>query len=223
MRRWLLACCFLASTNAFAQQADDSEAPPMSHKADSKAKKSPKPTAPPPSAEDDSEPPAPKSVPKKVERSRDVEERGNLNLTDKPVADEKYGGVAPGAPALPPHPPRLPLKGPQRMTWPGFQVKEGVPTVFLEVTAAPDYQVEDAPGALTVTLKNTTVPLKNNRRPLDVRAFATAVQEVATTSKGRDVRVTIKTKGVDKPVHHERIEDGAGGFRILVIELPAAK
>ncbi len=221
MRRWLLACCFLASTNALAQQDDDAEAPPLTQKADGKAKKSPKPAPPPPSAEDESEPPAPKSVPKKVETPRDVEERGNLNLTDKPVAEGKYGGVAPGAPALPPHPPRLPIKGPQRMTWPGFQVKEGIPTVFLEVTAAPDYQVEDGPGALTVTLKNTTVPLKNNRRPLDVRAFATAVQEVATTAKGRDVRVTIKTKGSERPTHHERIEDGAGGFRILVIELPA--
>jgi hypothetical protein len=226
MRRWLLACCFLASTNALAQQDDDNEAPPLSQKSDkaagSAAQKRSKPSrsTPPPAAEDESQPPAPRTVPKKVETVQEAEERGNLNLTDKPVAEGKYGGVAPGAPALPPHPPRLPLKGPQRMTWPGFQVKEGVPTVFLEVTAAPDYQVEDAPGAVTVTLKNTTVPLKNNRRPLDVRAFATAVQEVATAPKGRDVRVTIKTKGSERPAHHERIEDGAGGFRILVIELP---
>lgn len=224
MRRLLLACCFLASTTALAQQDDDNEAPPLNHKADAKAAKraakAPKP-APPTSAEDESQPPAPRSVPKKVETPAEAEERGNLNLTAKPAADDKYGGVAPGAPALPPHPPRLPLKGPQRMTWPGFQVKEGVPTVFLEVTAAPDYQVDDAPGSLTVTLKNTTVPLKNNRRPLDVRAFDTAVQEVATAPKGRDVRVTIKTKGSERPTHRERIEDGAGGFRLLVIELPA--
>ena len=74
-------------------------------------------------------------------------DKGNLNVTEKGGAEGAYKGVAPGAQALPPHPPRLPLKkGPQRMTWPGFQVKDGVPTVFLEVTAAPEYHVEDAPG-----------------------------------------------------------------------------
>jgi hypothetical protein len=151
-----------------------------------------------------------------------AEEKGNLNLTDKGAAEGTYKGVAPGAQALPPHPPRLPLKkGPQRMTWPGFQVKDGVPTVFLEVTAAPEYHVEDAPGSVVVTLKNTVVPLRNNRRALDVTAFATAVKEVSTTSKGHDVRVTIKTKGGDRPPHHERVEDAAGGFRMLVIELPS--
>ncbi len=149
-------------------------------------------------------------------------EKGNLNVTDKGAAEGSYKGVAPGAQALPPHPPRLPLKkGPQRMTWSGFQVKEGVPTVFLEVTAAPEYHVADAPGEVVVTLKNTVVPLRNNRRALDVRGFETAVKEVATASKGRDVMVTIRTKGGDRPSHHERVEDAAGGFRMLVIELPA--
>ena len=152
-----------------------------------------------------------------------AEEKGNLNVTDKAAAEGTYKGVAPGAQALPPHPPRLPLKkGPQRMTWPGFQVKDGVPTVFLEVTAAPEYHVEDAPGSVVVTLKNTVVPLRNNRRALDVTAFATAVKEVSTASKGHDVRVTIKTKGGERPPHHERVEDAAGGFRILVIELPSS-
>jgi hypothetical protein len=150
------------------------------------------------------------------------DEKGNLNVSEKGNAEGTYKGVAPGAQALPPHPPKLPLKkGPQRMTWPGFQVKDGVPTVFLEVTSAPEYHVEDAPGAVIVTLKNTVVPLRNNRRALDVTGFATGVKEVSTQSKGKDVRVTIKTKGGDRPSHHERVEDAAGGFRILVIELPA--
>ena len=148
-------------------------------------------------------------------------EKGNLNVAgDQAGAEGAYKGVAPGAQALPPHPPKLPLKkGPQRMTWPGFQVKDGVPTVFLEVTAAPEYHVEDAPGSVVVTLKNTVVPLRNNRRALDVTGFATAVKEVSTASKGHDVRVTIKTKGGERPAHHERVEDAAGGFRMLVIEL----
>jgi len=152
----------------------------------------------------------------------DDDDKGNLNVTDKGAADGKYKGVAPGAQALPPHPAKLPLKkGPQRMTWSGFQVKDGVPTVFVEVTSAPEYHVEDAPGEVVVTLKNTVVPLRNNRRPLEVAAFDTAVKEVSTQAKGKDVKVTIKTKGTERPAHHERVEDAAGGFRMLVIELPA--
>jgi hypothetical protein len=151
-------------------------------------------------------------------------DQANLNVTEKGAADGGYKGVAPGAQALPPHPPKLPLKkGPQRMTWSGFQVKDGVPTVFLEVTSAPEYHVEEAPGAVVVTLKNTVVPLRNNRRPLDVTAFDTAVKEVSAQPKGRDVRVTIKTRGGERPQHHERVEDAAGGFRMLVIALPATK
>src|SRR6478672_5725850 len=134
----------------------------------------------------------------------EADEKGNLNVTEKGAAEGTYKGVAPGAQALPPHPPRLPLKkGPQRMTWSGFQVKDGVPTVFLEVTSAPEYHVEDAPGEVIVTLKNTVVPLHNNRRALDVTAFETAVKQVSTSSKGHDVRVTIKTKGGERPPHHE--------------------
>jgi hypothetical protein len=42
---------------------------------------------------------------------------------------------------------------------------------------------------------------------------------VSTQPKGRDVRVTIKTRGAERPQHHERVEDAAGGFHLLVIEL----
>ena len=106
------------------------------------------------------------------------------------------------------------------MTWPGFQLRNGVPTVFLELTAMPDYRIEEAPGEVTVTLRNTVVPLTNNRRPLDVTAFDTNVKMVAARRQGRDVRVTIRTRGAQRPPHREPIEDAAGGFHLLVIELP---
>jgi hypothetical protein len=144
----------------------------------------------------------------------------NLSLSgDKPV-DGKYQGVVPGGQALPPRAPKLPLKkGPQRLTWSGFKVQNGVPTVFLEVTGEPQYSVDDEPGALTVTLHKTVVPLRNNRRTLDVNAFETMVQAVEAVPRGHDVRVTIKTRGTGKPAHHERVQEAAGGFRLLVIEL----
>jgi hypothetical protein len=165
---------------------------------------------------------ASKPAPSLAGTGPEVDEAPNLNLSDaKAAAPGSYKGVAPGAAALPPRAPKLPLKrGPQRMTWPGFQIKEGVPTVFLEVTSAPDYRVAETPGAVTVTLKNTIVPLRNNRRALDVTAFDSPVKQVETRSSGHDVRVTIKTKGGARPQHRERVEDAAGGFRMLVIELP---
>ena len=112
--------------------------------------------------------------------------RGNLNVTEKGGAEGNYKGVAPGAQALPPHPPKLPLKkGPQRMTWSGFQVKDGVPTVFLELTSAPEYHVEDAPGEVVVTLKNTVVPLRNNRRALDVARVRHGGQRSVDAAEGQ--------------------------------------
>ena len=70
-------------------------------------------------------------------------------------------------------------------------------------------------------LSQNTFELRPVGRTLDVRGFETPVKEVSTQAKGKDVRVTIKTKGGDRPSHHERVEDAAGGFRMLVIELPA--
>jgi hypothetical protein len=137
---------------------------------------------------------------------------------------EGYKGVAPGAEALPPHPPKLPLKsGPQKLTWSGFQVKDGVPTVFVELTAPPDYQIAEQKGALVVTLKNTVVPLKNNRRPLRVGAFDTAVTSVETRPTGHDTKIVIATKDAGVPAHRERVQAAAGGFQLLVIELPPSK
>jgi hypothetical protein len=198
MRRLLLALCIFAApvaARAQAPQADDAETPAA------------------PAADSGKKPETQKTTPDKADP--------NLSLNgDKPL-DATYHGVAPGSQALPPRAPKLPLKkGPQRMTWSGFQVQNGVPTVFLELTGEPQYSVDDEPGALTVTLKNTVVPLKNNRRTLDVNAFATEVQAVEASPKGHDVRVTIKTKGTTKPQHRERVQEAAGGFRMLVIELP---
>jgi hypothetical protein len=106
------------------------------------------------------------------------------------------------------------------MTWSGFQVKDGVPTVFLELTATPDYQVKDARGEVVVTLHNTVVHLRNNRRPLRVGYFGTAVKDVDTRERGRDVQVVVHTKDEGRPAHRERVEPAAGGFQMLVIELP---
>jgi hypothetical protein len=162
------------------------------------------------------EPPASDGDSEKSEKASGARETG-LKLNPGGV----YGGVAPGATHLPPKAPRLPLRrGPQRMTWSGFQVKEGVPTVFVETTGVPEYTVAERPGEVIVTLKNTVVPIKNNRRPLRVEAFQTGVKSVDTDQKGKDTRIVIHTKDAGAPSHKERVEAAAGGFQMLLIELP---
>jgi hypothetical protein len=140
---------------------------------------------------------------------------------DKPVAlnpGGEYHGVAPGAQHLPPRPPKMPVKkGPQRLTWSGFQVRDGVPTVFVEVTGSPDYHVEAQKDSLVVTLRNTVVPIRNNRRPLRVEEFGTAVKTVETEAHGATTRVVIHGDG---PLgHSERVEPAAGGFQLVVIQV----
>jgi len=146
---------------------------------------------------------------------------GAASSDEKPVTVNpggEYHGVAPGAQNLPPHPPKLPMrKGPQRLTWSGFQIKDGIPTVFVEVTGSPNYSVEEQKDALVVTLRNTVVPIRNNRRPLRVEEFGTAVKTVETESHGATTRVVIHGDG---PLgHQERIEPAHGGFQLLVIQV----
>ena len=129
-----------------------------------------------------------------------------------------YQGVAPGGPGLPPRAPRLPLKrGPQRLTWAGFQIRDGVPTVFIQLTAPVDWSVEEKPGELVYTFKSAAIHLRNNQRPLKVADFGTPVREVKVRPAGRDVKLII---GLAKPVsHRERTEEAAGGYKLLLVEL----
>jgi hypothetical protein len=145
-----------------------------------------------------------------------------VRLDNSGVAREGvYNGVTIGGQNLPPKAPKLPLKGgPQRMTWPGFQVRDGVPTVFLQTTGAPDYAVSETKGTIVVTLRHTTIKLRNNQRPLKVAEFGTDVTEVSAKPKGKDVVVTIRRKHGDG-THREHVEPSAGGFSLLLVELPS--
>src|SRR6185369_7394762 len=76
-----------------------------------------------PKPQDDDEP-----APAEAAPARDAEEAPASPRGAGEPNPGGYRGVAPGAQNLPPHPPRLPIKrGPQRMTWPGFQMRDGVP------------------------------------------------------------------------------------------------
>lgn len=161
----------------------------------------------------------PPAVSDEDSRFATVPEKKALPAPARPEASVpwSYGGVIPGGANLPPHPPKPSAKGPARMTWPGFQVLGAVPTVFLELTAPVEWSVEEGDGKLVYTLKNTTVPLRNNTRPLRVGEFKTAVNSIDARPSGRDVRVTISLKS--KVAHKESTQDAAGGFKMLVVGL----
>src|SRR6185436_6470525 len=114
----------------------------------------------------------------------------------KPALKMRYQGVAPGRAELPPHPPKLPLaKGPQRLTWPGFQLKDGRPTLFLQLSGPVEYSVSQRPGEVLVTLHDTVVPLRNNLRPLLVQDFNTPVKQVRFDRKKNSVTAVVMVKG----------------------------
>ncbi len=130
-----------------------------------------------------------------------------------------YQGVTPGEENLPPRAPKLPVGGPVRMTWPGFQVSEGVPRVFIELTGPIDWSVAESRGQLVYTLKQVVVPLRNNRRPLNVAEFQTAVTHVAVRPQGHNVQLVIRLRERARVAHREHLEGAAGGFKLLMIEL----
>lgn len=107
-----------------------------------------------------------------------------------------------------------------QLTWLGFRVEEGVPAVFAQLSQPVVWSVEEKAGTLVYTLQSVRVPLGNNRRPLDVSAFGTAIKSVVAAPRGRDVVLTIVGAG-GRLSHRERNKDAPDGYKFLVIELPS--
>ncbi len=82
----------------------------------------------------------------------------------------------------------------QDMDWIGFQQFEEVSRVFVRTTEKVKYHVDTSkPNLVVLTLHNTRVPLKNNRRRLDTRYFDSPV-------------VAIQPKVIEGPSPSARIE-----------------
>jgi hypothetical protein len=208
----VLALLLGGSVPSFAQQpspSSDDEKPPLEELRPTKPSSLKRADEAPPHSE---EQPPPSPPPKEEEAAPAAAPRVLLN-------EGKYQGVAIGGDKLPPRAPKPGKGGAQRLTWSGFQMKDGVPTVFLETTGTPSYTISEKNSALVVRLANTQVHLRNNRRPLKLEAFETTVRSVAAHPRGRDVEVQIETRAPGQP-HRERVEPAAGGYQMLVIELP---
>ena len=147
---------------------------------------------------------------------------------EAPADEESYRGVALDAGNQPPatrHGGRRGRRAAAQLIWVGFRIEEGVPMVFAQLSQPVVWSVEEKPDSLVYTLQTVGVPLANNRRPLDVSAFGTGVKGVVAARKGRDVTLTVtfsSGKPAAKRVHRERHQDAPGGYKFLVIELPAS-
>ena len=92
--------------------------------------------------------------------------------------------------------------------------------LFFQLTASPNprYEVTTDDLLITVSMPNTSVNTKNNKRRLDLRYFQTPVQSVVVRTRGRDAVATIKLKRSVEP-HVRQIAD-KNGYTHLILEFP---
>lgn len=80
------------------------------------------------------------------------------------------------------------------LTWVGFQPLAGATRVFIQTGRDADYSINSSPDGLTmtVTLRNTTISVRNFTRDIDASYFGRVVQHVQARRSGRDTLVTIE-------------------------------
>jgi hypothetical protein len=144
---------------------------------------------------------------------------------DEPAAPgsggEKYVGVIPGPDARNPLPKAK--KAPPHLIWSGFKSGEGGGSqVFFQTNLPVTFEVVPAtagkPREMSVFLRNCRIHLRNNRRNLDTRFFATPVQGVSARQRRKDVELRIALKEPTSPT--PRTEAGPDGTQFLVLDFP---
>jgi hypothetical protein len=65
------------------------------------------------------------------------------------------------------------------LDWVGFQQFQESSRVFIRTTEPVQFNIDTSqPGMVVVTLANTRIPVRNNRRPLDTRFFSSPVSYI---------------------------------------------
>lgn len=144
---------------------------------------------------------------------------------DEPAAPgsggEKYVGVVPSPSTRNPLPPAK--KAPPHLIWSGFKTGEaGSSQVFFQTNLPVTFEVVPAtankPKEMSVFLRNCRIHLRNNRRNLDTRFFATPVQGVSARQRHKDVELRIALK--EPTTATPRTEPGPDGTQFLVLDFP---
>jgi len=130
-----------------------------------------------------------------------------------------YAGVSPGTGNTPPRAPAAASGGAILMTWPGFQGRpDGASRFFVQTNGHVVYESRNEQGRFVLLLKNTSLHLRNNRRPLETRYFNTPVTRARVERRGRDLAVILDLRGAVTPT--VTANGGAGGYQFLLLEFP---
>ena len=116
--------------------------------------------------------------------------------------DSLYQGIIPGSRDIVEHlkdsiRENSDKKGPNLLTWIGFQAEDKRSRVFIQTARQPSYQVDQRKDGrrVVVTLENTEITTENFRRQIDASYFNRNVQFVGATSVDDttvEVRIDIK-------------------------------
>ncbi len=131
------------------------------------------------------------------------------------AAEQPYDGVVPGAPAKA----RAKPKGPNLVTWVGFQKTDAGPRVFVRVSSGIQQPTLDTAGdEVIVHIAAVRIDTKNNARPLDTRYFGTDVTRVwaRQVAKGVDLHVKLAKAGAPPRLSTAPVPQGDGAVLILL-------
>jgi hypothetical protein len=130
--------------------------------------------------------------------------------------EQPYDGAVPGAPAKE----KARRKGPNLVTWVGFQKLDGGPRVFLRLSNAPTGNLEQTTktGELVVKVPGVKIDTKNNTRPLDTRYFGTDIVRVwaAPTKGGVAVHVKFKKDSAQAKISGAATGDPDGSVYVYL-------
>lgn len=84
--------------------------------------------------------------------------------------------------------------GPRTMSYIGFRQMADVSRVFVRLDGKAKYKQYREGGNMILELVNTSVPVKNNTRPLDTSYFNSPVTNVQAVPSGGNTRVTVQLK-----------------------------
>ena len=84
--------------------------------------------------------------------------------------------------------------GPRRMNYIGFRQMADVSRIFVRIDGKARYRTIRRGAHVVLELVNTTVPVKNNTRPLDTSYFNSPVMKVQAVPSGANTRIEVRLR-----------------------------
>lgn len=137
------------------------------------------------------------------------------------AAGESYDGVNPQSETsenLPPKAEEIP-EGALMITWPGFMVKEGGSTFFVQTSKPVRFGTKQSSGRFELVIYNIRVHLKTNFLPLETQFFDTPVTRATLQRTGKkDVTMVFEMQKDVTPTITQK--KGKDGFNYVFVDFP---